>query len=76
MQPSCPKCGHDSYSYRDPGVLEYTGIFGGGSDGEEVVSILHPNAPPVYCRCNGCGKRFKIAEARDILTPKPTDGTQ
>ncbi len=64
----CPNCGCDSYSFKDRGTLCYVGIFGGGRLSEDCIDIEHANTVPVYCKCTGCGKRFKIDVARGAAT--------
>ena len=62
----CPKCGNDSYVFRDPGVIEYVGLFGRGVGSEECTQVLHSNKLPVFCKCLGCGARFRLSIVREI----------
>ena len=66
MHLACPYCGStDSYSFNDYGwVHEYTGIFGGGRSEEEVNYTGNKRKPPIYAKCDNCGKRISLKELR------------
>jgi predicted nucleic acid-binding Zn-ribbon protein len=59
---ACPQCGCETFKYQDPAVLVFIGTF--GSDDIECSETLHRTNDPIYCRCEDCGKRFKIADAK------------
>lgn len=60
---ACPRCGYQSYAFKDYGkVFEYTGEF--GADNEELAAIHDTRPVPVYCYCCQCNKRFKIKDVR------------
>ena len=61
----CPHCSGTSYSFKDYGIIfHYQGVFGEGQTQEEVSDITHSRAAPVYCKCDGCGQKFKLKDVR------------
>lgn len=62
----CPKCGSTSYTFADHAVCHlYSGEFGKGRKSEECVHVAHRRGEPVFCKCDGCGKKFRLTIARD-----------
>lgn len=62
---SCPHCGSTvGYTFKDPGVLVFVGLWGEGKQSEVHTHTEHHFKRPVTASCVKCGEPVKLTEAR------------